>query len=141
MDNGIHIYIRRRTIYIYSALAIALVPWIIILAEYLPNRHVARHWDALWVGFDTIMLAAIVLTVWFMFKRTIWVVVSASALATLFLVDVWFDVLTAKPGKEQKEALYLGIIEIFLSFLTYRMVFRLVHHASPNKNIKLHHKK
>ena len=141
MDANVPIYIRRRITLTYIFLAIVLIPWIIVLAQDLPTRHVARHWDALWVGFDTILLIAIIVTVYHMVKRTVWIVVSASALATLFLVDVWFDVLTAKPGKEQKQAIFFGIIELILAGLTYRLVFHVFHHATPQKHIKLIAKK
>jgi hypothetical protein len=137
MEKTVNVYIRRRTTYFYLALAIILIPWIFNLAQTLPSRHLTKHWDALWVGFDILLLVAILLTVYMMLKKTVWLVVSASGLATLFIVDVWFDVVTARPGKEQKEAYFFGVIEIALALLTYRMVYHVLHHSAPEKNLKL----
>jgi hypothetical protein len=137
MDKRVKVYLPKWASFIYGAMAVILVPWIIHLAERLPTKHIADHWDTLWVGFDIIMLIIMLITVWFMITRKVWVIVSASALATLFLVDVWFDVLTSKPGKEESEALFFGIIEISLSLLTYRLVYRVVHKATPKKGLKL----
>lgn len=137
MDKIVHIQLPKWAPYLYGLIALVLVPWIFDLAANLPSRHLARHWDAVWVGFDVIMLITIAITVWFMLKRKVWVVVSATALATLFIVDVWFDILTAKPGREQTEAYIFGILEISLAILTYRLVFHVIHGSTPTKDIKL----
>lgn len=137
MDKIVHIKLPRWAPYLYGLIALVLVPWIYDLAANLPSRHLARHWDALWVGFDVIMLITIAITVWFMLKRKVWVVVSATALATLFIVDVWFDILTAKPGREEKEAIAFGALEIILAGLTYRLVYHIIHGSAPSKDIKL----
>lgn len=141
MDTRVKVYLPKWASFMYGAMAVILVPWIINLAENLPTRHLARHWDALWVGFDIIMLITMLITVYFMIKRKVWVVISATALATLFLVDVWFDVLTSKPGPEQREALGLGIIEVSLAILTYRLAYHVVHRSTPQKDLKLTTKK
>src|SRR6185312_3863053 len=138
MEKAIRVYFPRWATTLYAVMAVVLIPWIFDLAANLPARHLARHWDAVWVGFDIIMLTAIILTLWFMIKRKIWVVVSGSALATLMIVDVWFDILTAKPGHEQHVAELFGILEFSLALLTYRLVFLVIHHATPDKSFKLH---
>jgi hypothetical protein len=141
MDRRVKIYLPKWATFLYGAMAVILVPWIVHLEQALPNRHVANHWSTLWVGFDVIMLVTTLITIWFMITRKVWVVVSATALATLFVVDVWFDVLTSKPGYEQREAIFFGIIEVTLAILTYRMVYHVVHHTTPKKDIKLTTKK
>jgi hypothetical protein len=137
MDKRVKIYLPRWASFIYGAMAVILVPWIIHLAERLPTKHIADHWDTLWVGFDIIMLITMLITVWFMITRKVWVIVSASALATLFMVDVWFDVLTSRPGRQENEAFFFGVIEVSLSLLTYRLVYRVVHKATPNRKLKI----
>jgi hypothetical protein len=134
----IQLNIPKWAIYLYGFMAVVLIPWILILAEYLPAKHLARNWDPLWVGFDVMELIAIVLSLYFMLRRKVWVIMSASALATLLIVDAWFDILTSKPGQETREALFSGVIEISLSLLTYRLVFHILHKTTPNKNIKVH---
>jgi hypothetical protein len=133
----IQLNIPKWAIYLYGFMAVVLVPWILILAEYLPNRHLARNWDPLWVGFDIMELLAIVFSVYFMIKRTIWVIMSATALATLLMVDAWFDILTSRPGREEHEAIFSGVIEVSLSLLTYRLVYHILHRTTPQKNLKV----
>lgn len=137
MERAVKIYFPKWVSWFYLLCALFLLPWIVVLAEYLPSRHIVGDWDALWVGFDTLILATIVVTIYFMIRRKIWVIMSASALATLLLVDLWFDLLTAKPGKEQKQAFFMGIIELILSFLTYRLVYHVLHQSTPEKNLKV----
>lgn len=137
MEKDIHLYIPRWATILYAALAIILIPWILVLAEYLPARHLDRHWDAIWVGFDVIILITLAITTYFMIKQTIWVIVSATALATLFIVDVWFDVLTSRPGRQEDEAIFSGIIELSLALLTYRLVYQIVRRSIHGKNLKV----
>jgi hypothetical protein len=117
-------------------LALFMVPWIFNLAQNLPTRHLVHHWDAVWVGFDIMMIAMIAATVYFVIKKRIWVVLSATALATLFIVDAWFDILTSKPGSEQVQAIVLGLIETALAIFTFRLVYLAVLRATPHKNLQ-----
>jgi hypothetical protein len=137
MEKAVKIYFPRWISVFYIICAVILIPWIVVLADLLPSRHVARHWDALWVGFDVLILITIVLTIYFMVKKRIWVIMTATALATLLLVDIWFDLLTAKPGSEQFQAVVSGLIELFLSFLTYRMVYHVLHQSTPEKSMRM----
>ncbi|HUA13082.1 MAG TPA: hypothetical protein VL989_01105 [Candidatus Sulfotelmatobacter sp.] len=135
MDRITEIFIPKWATNLYALLAIVLVPWIIILASFLPDRHLDRNWDPLWVGFDIIMLFTILLTVYFMLSRKIWVIISASALGTLFIVDAWFDVLTARPGREQNQSMAMAVIEIVLSILTFRLVYLIIHQSTERNKI------
>lgn len=111
---------------LYGLMIIVLVPWVVNLADTLPSRHVDRHWDTVWVGFDTLMLLLIALTTWFIIRRAVWFIVSASALGAFFVVDAWFDVLTAQPGSQRHHAIGFAIVEIVLAALTYWLVYRVV---------------
>jgi hypothetical protein len=137
MEKAVHVYLPKWAAVLYSVLAIVLVPWIFNLAQNLPSKHVTHHWDLVWVGFDGIMLFVIFLTLYFMMKQLVWVVISASVLATLFMIDAWFDILTSRPGREQKESIAFGIIEITLGILTYWLVYHIVHSSTPEKTVKL----
>jgi hypothetical protein len=141
METKVRLNIPRWVGLLYACMGIVLIPWIVVLAEYLPSKHLARNWDLLWVGFDIMMLIAILVTFYFVIKETIWVIMSASVLATIFIVDAWFDILTARPGREQLESILSGITEISLAILTFRMVYHILHHATPDKSIKVHMRK
>jgi hypothetical protein len=121
----------------YFATAVVLIPWIIILADSLPSRHVAHDWNTLWVGFDISEVIVTLITVYFLVKKKIWLVISASILATLFVVDAWFDILTSKSGMSRDQAYFFGIIEVGMSLLTFRLVFHVVQRAIPNHNLMI----
>jgi hypothetical protein len=133
----INLNIPRWAVVLYGFMAVVLVPWIVILAEYLPSRHLSNHWATLWVGFDVLELIAIVVTFYFMIKKTIWVVMSATALATLLIGDAWVDILTSRPGRELQESIFSGFIEIGLSLMTFRLVYHILHRSTPAKNLKV----
>lgn len=136
MQSSTNVYLPKWFIALYAVLAIVLIPWIFNLAVNLPTRHIARHWDALWVGFDFIIVIALSLTLLFAIKKQIWVTLSATSLATLFIVDAWFDILTSRPGKELRTAIVLGTLEVFLAILTLKIVYHVVQRTASDRNIK-----
>ncbi|HSX47462.1 MAG TPA: hypothetical protein VLF63_01670 [Patescibacteria group bacterium] len=137
MDQVKDIYLPKWASILYAGLALVLLPWIFIIAEYLPTKQLAKHWDSLWVGFDIIILISILLTLYFIMMKKVWVIISASALGTLFIVDAWFDILTSKPGHEQMQSYFFGVIEVSLAILTYRMVYLIIHQSGHHKSVKL----
>ena len=60
-----------------------------------PKRDLDTHYRGAWVGFDLLLVAAIVLTAYFAFRIDARVQLPATATATLLVVDAWFDVMTA----------------------------------------------
>ncbi len=137
MNRTIEIYLPKWVMILYSFMAIILIPWIFDLASNLPAKHVTRHWDTLWVGFDIAMLVVILATIFLMIKHAIWVIVSGTILATLFVVDAWFDVLTARSGGDQRKAIFFGIIEISLALLTYRIIYHAVRETTEENDVRL----
>lgn len=137
MESTKHIYVGKLWVVAYGIMGVVLIPWIFDLAQNLPSKHEASHWDALWVGFDAMMVAMIALTIYFAMRKQLWVVITTSALATLFVVDAWFDILTSKPGHEQRIALFFGAIEVALAVLTFKLVHHVVKHATPHDKIKV----
>lgn len=119
------IKISKWVIAIYSFSAIALVPWIVFLGANLPSRQIAHHWNAAWVGFDILMFVLAGLTALFAYRRSAKVIIAATSLATILLIDTWFDIVTAQPGTQQQESiLFAAFIEIPLALLTFRLVYR-----------------
>lgn len=80
---------------------VVLVPWIGYLAVTLPQRHQVRSWDAVWVGFDVVLLLSFAATLLLGWRRRLLVVPAAMATATLLVCDAWFDIMTAAPGSER----------------------------------------
>ncbi len=143
----------RRMAWIYSAAAICMLPWIVYLAETLPKRDFDRHYRAAWVGFDLLLVAAIVRTAYMAFRLDPRVQYPAIATATLLFVDAWFDVMTAGSRNAALEALLLAaffeipaaIFSIYLARRVSALVLDLAHFDQLNAQnhgppIGRHHK-
>lgn len=96
----------RAATFVLIAASFALVPWTLWLTYTLPSRHVTRHYDIAWIGFDVALAAAIALTAYAALRRSRLVPVLASITGTMLLCDAWFDVVTSWDG----EALVLAIV-------------------------------
>jgi hypothetical protein len=104
--------------------ALGLGPWTLWLTYSLPSRHVTRHYDLAWVGFDIALLIAFGATGWFAIKSSQWLVPSAAMTGTMLLCDAWFDVITSGSGGEQLEAvLEACLAELPLAALCAFIVF------------------
>ena len=100
-------WIRRRALPILTVVALSLLPWTIWLTVTLPSRHVSEHWDAAWVGLDTAEILGLAGTVIGIYRRAVWVEVTASVAGTLLLADAWFDILLAGSG----ETLWIAVVQ------------------------------
>jgi hypothetical protein len=78
---------------------LALIPWIVLLALKLPP-HIAGHWHTAWVGFDIGLLASLAATAWAAWRHRYVVILFALIAATLLVCDAWFDVMTARAGRQ-----------------------------------------
>jgi hypothetical protein len=85
----------RRLAWIYFVVAVGLVPWIVYLAITLPRRNLEHHYRATWVGFDSLLVVALVSAAYLAFRVDPRVQFPATTAATLLLVDAWFDVTTS----------------------------------------------
>jgi hypothetical protein len=138
MEKQIFIFPRWLTI-LYAASAVVLMPWTYLLAEKLPTRLLAHHWDLAWAGFDAFESLLLLTTVFLAIKKSVWLPMIATSLATVLLIDAWFDVLTSVPGQEQLTALVLAIfIEAPLAILTFVYAYQttlLLHRQLDTKSI------
>ena len=103
----------RRMAMAYAAAAVLLIPWTVYLAESLPRRDIDTHYRAAWVGFDILLVMAILMTAYYAYRMDDRVQLPATATATLLIVDAWFDVLTAGRRTSTLEAVLMALcIEI-----------------------------
>ncbi len=93
----------------FAVMAIVMVPWTAYLAFELPERQVTQHYDVGWVGFDIGLIVTLGATGWFAWRRSRWFPLTATATATLLVVDAWFDVLGA-PGNERALSVALAVL-------------------------------
>ncbi len=105
---------------VFSAAAIAIVPWIIFLGFALPERSTDQHYNLAWVGFDVLLLFALARTALFAWKGRRQVQLPAVATATLLLVDAWFDVMTSDGTWAVTQALLFAfLLELPLAAMAF----------------------
>jgi hypothetical protein len=89
-----------------------LAVWTAYLAITLPRHYVAAHWDAAWVGLDTLEVVALLATAWAAARRRLIVVLFSLVAGTLFLVDAWMDVTTARHADLFASVLVAILVEV-----------------------------
>jgi hypothetical protein len=99
--------------------AIGLMLWTIYLGWRLPRVYVTEHWKLAWVGLDTFELISLALTTWAAYRRRVLVIAFATATATAFLLDAWFDVTTARSGDFRESLITAIAVEIPAAIVMY----------------------
>ena len=98
----------------FAIAAIATVPWVAFLAGSLPST--VRINDRLaWVGFDAALVAMLATTAYLAWRAKPKVALAATALATMLVIDAWFDVNTSQAGAERDLAIGLAVLEVALA--------------------------
>lgn len=104
----------------FALAGIVLVPWTVLLVRSLPSTHAAAHWDIAWAGFDVglaLLLLGVAISGW---RRSPWLEGTATAAATLLVVDAWFDIMTSSTHLELAIAIGEAVlIELPLAGLCY----------------------
>jgi hypothetical protein len=119
-------WIRHRALPVLTVVALLLLPWTVWLTVTLPSRHVSEHWDAAWVGFDVAEILALGATVLGIYRRAVWVEVTASVAGTLLLADAWFDILLSAGDEKLWVAVFEAVAaEIPLAALCFWIAFDL----------------
>jgi hypothetical protein len=96
--------------FILIAIAVVMVPWLIILGATLDGQAQVRMWSVTWIGLDLAEITSLVATAHFLVKRSLFVMTTASFSATLFLLDAWFDIMLSPAGSDWYQALFLAIV-------------------------------
>ncbi len=74
--------------------AIGIVPWIVYLALALPTRQRAVDYDVAWVGYDAAMAFVMAALAYCALRRKPATGAIAAVLATMLVIDAWFDIVT-----------------------------------------------
>ena len=101
-------YRRCRTEHVLVGCGLALLPWLVVLAKGLPGTALATHWNTAWVGLDALEATGLIGTGLLAARGHHLHALTASATATLLVVDAWFDTMTAAPGGDQLSALAMA---------------------------------
>ena len=99
----------RRLAWVYLIVAVGLIVWTVFLALSLPKEHLEHHYRLTWTGFDLIEVLAIYLTAHLAFRLDARVLVPATVVATLLVVDAWFDITTSATANAATGALILAL--------------------------------
>jgi hypothetical protein len=118
--------IRRIRLYVMIGATIALIPWIVYLAFTLPEKYVAHHWQATWVGFDILLVMFIAATALLGYLRRQLLVLTAFTTGVLLICDAWFDVMTASPNDAWVSVLVAAFAELPLAVLLIAGALRIV---------------
>ncbi len=94
----------------FAVLAVGTIPWVIYLAVSLPRHATFAHYRGVWVGFDCGLILVLGLTALFAWWARPQVALTASAAATMLLVDAWFDVMTTPFGRQWWTSLTLALV-------------------------------
>jgi hypothetical protein len=94
----------------FAVCALALLPWIVVIAMTLPSRELSPNYDIAWAGFDSLLFSALACTAGGTLRRSRYLGMAASWSAALLVVDAWFDVMTAPSGANRLEAVLMAVL-------------------------------
>ncbi|KUN85801.1 hypothetical protein AQJ66_12660 [Streptomyces bungoensis] len=101
----------RWTLIVLGTASVLLVPWMIVLAVTLPGSTEVRHWALAWIGLDVLMAAGCATTALLGLRGDSRARLTASATASVAVLDAWFDITTAPAGAELAQALGCAVLE------------------------------
>jgi hypothetical protein len=95
--------------------AVLLVPWMAVLALTLPASTEVRNWSLAWIGLDVLMAAGCAATALLGLRGDGRARLTASATASVAVLDAWFDITTSQPGGALAQALACAVAETALA--------------------------
>ena len=110
---------------VFAVVGIGLLPWTILLSQWLPSNHASVRWDLAWSGFDTALAVAFLFTAFAAWRRSPWVGVGAAATGTLLLTDAWFDVILESHSDELRVSILTAVFgELPLAAFCFWIAYR-----------------
>jgi hypothetical protein len=110
---------------------IAMLPWLLVLANSLPAADLVPHWSTAWVGLDALEALGLATTGLLLLRRDPRRCLTATATAVLLIVDFWFDVTTSTPGAELATAIAMGLgVELPMATLCTALAVRSLPHPA-----------
>jgi hypothetical protein len=95
--------------WLFTALAVLLVPWTTYLFITLPSEARAENYDLAWGGFDVGLVVLLALTGLAAVRHSPWLAAVAGGTATVLVVDAWFDVVMAEGGADRWVAMAMAV--------------------------------
>ena len=116
--------IRVPLLVLLTSVAAVEIVWTIFLGFHLPRHYVANHWDLAWVGIDVIEIALLIVTAWSAWRVKPNFIILASVTGTVFILDAWFDITTARRGDLVQSAWLAGVTEIPIAVALFWSAWR-----------------
>ncbi len=122
-------YTRRvRTLIALIVVAVAvLLVWIPYLAYALPVDYRTQGWVLAWVGYDLAMLFVLSVCAWALWRHRQLAIPAALVGATMLVIDAWFDMATARSGRDFLTAVATAVFaEIPLAVVLFYLARRFI---------------
>lgn len=116
------------------ALGVAMVPWLLVLANRLPSSPQVANWSTAWVGLDGLEAVSLFVTGLLLRRRDARANFTAAVSGTLLLVDAWFDITSASASADLTIAIAMAALaELPLCVLCIHLALRMTvrHLCSP----------
>ncbi|MGW7239034.1 hypothetical protein [Streptomyces sp. NPDC054804] len=107
--------LKRWALILLGSSAVLLVPWMVVLALTLPTKAEVHHWSLAWIGLDVLMAMGCAATAVLGLRGDARARLTASATASVAILDAWFDITTSAVGTELLEALGSAVAEAGLA--------------------------
>jgi hypothetical protein len=110
---------------VFALVGLGLLPWTILLTQWLPSHHDSARWDLAWSGFDTGLALAFLFTAFAAWRRSPWVGAGAAALGTLLVTDAWFDVVLESHSDQLRVSIFTAVFaELPLAAFCFWIAYR-----------------
>jgi hypothetical protein len=80
---------------LFAVLGAGTIPWTVYLSLTLPDHARTHNYRLAWVGFDVMLIGAMLLTAYLAWRGRPLAGQAAGCTATMLIVDAWFDVTTS----------------------------------------------
>lgn len=132
---------RRREVFLIVTFTavFSLIIWTVFLGQDLPGHYTAAHWDVVWVGLDCAEALALLATAWAAWQRRTVLTIFSAVSGTLFLLDAWYDVTTARASDFQTSLLLAVILEVPAAVGLYWVSVRCLHRLNGAWLRQAHH--
>jgi len=102
---------------LFAVLGAGTIPWTVYLSLTLPDHARTHNYRLAWVGFDVMLIAAMLLTAYLARRRRPLAGQAAGCTATMLVVDAWFDVTTSGRHEVGMALLLAVLVELPLAGL------------------------
>ncbi|MGJ5753698.1 hypothetical protein FB563_1836 [Streptomyces puniciscabiei] len=103
--------VRKKWPWVLLGAAALLVPWMVVLAVTLPGSARVDNWPLAWIGLDALMATGCAATALLGLRGDPRARLTASATASVAVLDAWFDITTSPTGAPLAEALLCAVAE------------------------------